>query len=82
MKNQDLKKEATDVINEVKGDIKGVIVLATNEKKSEIFIGGKSTTIVNMLAGAIIGDKQIRAIVSKAIFLAALEMASSLSDRD
>lgn len=82
MKNQDLKKEATDVINEVKGDIKGVIVLATNEKKSEIFIGGKSTTIINMLAGAIIGDKQIRAIVSEAVSLAALEMASKLSDID
>ena len=82
MKNQDLKKEATDVINEVKGDIKGVIVLATNEKKSEIFMGGKSTTIINMLAGAIVGDRQIRAIVSKAVSLAALEMASKLSDRD
>ena len=82
MKNQDLKKEATDVINDVKGDIKGIIVLATNEKKSEIFIGGKSTTIINMLAGAIVGDKQIRAIISEAISLAALEMASNLSDRD
>ena len=82
MKNQDLKKEATDVINEVKGDIKGVIVLATNEKKSEIFMGGKSTTIINMLAGAIVGDRQIRAIVSEAVSLAALEMASKLSDRD
>ena len=82
MKNQDLKKEATDVINEVKGDIKGVIVLATNEKKSEIFMGGKSTTIINMLAGAIVGDRQIRAIVSEAVSLAALEMASKLSDID
>ena len=82
MKNQDLKKEATDVINEVKGDIKGVIVLATNEKKSEIFMGGKSTTIINMLAGAFVGDRQIRAIVSEAVSLAALEMASKLSDRD
>ena len=82
MKNQDLKKEATDVINEVKGDIKGIIVLATNEKKSEIFMGGKSTTIINMLAGAIVGDRQIRAIVSEAVSLAALEMASKLSDID
>ena len=82
MKNQDRKKEATDVINDVKGDIKGVIVLATNEKKSEIFTGGKYTTIINMLAGAIAGDKQIRAIVSEAISLAALEMVSKLSDRD
>ena len=82
MKNQDLKKEATDVVNEIKGDVKGIIVLATNEKKSEIFIGGKSTTIINMLAGAIVGDKQIRAIISEAISLAALEMASNLSDRD
>lgn len=82
MKNQDLKKEATDVVNEIKGDIKGIIVLATNEEKSKIFIGGKSTTIINMLAGAIVGDKQIRAIISEAISLAALEMASNLFDID
>ena len=79
MENRDLRKDAIDALKGVKGELKGLIVLATDEEKSAVCIGGKPTTIISMLAGAMLKDPHMLAIIHEATTLVAAKMEASLA---
>lgn len=79
MENPDLRKEAMDAVRGIKGDLKGLIVLATDEEKSAVCVGGKSTTIISMLAGAMLKDLHMLAIVHEATALVAAKITAKLA---
>lgn len=78
MENQDLRKDAIDAIKGVKGELKGLIVLATDEEKSAVCVGGKPTTLTNMLADAMLKDPYMLAIIHDAAALVAAKITAKL----
>lgn len=80
MENRDLRKDAIDAIKGVKGELKGLVVLATDEDKSVVCIGGNPTTVINLLAGAMMNDPKILALIYETMnAVAAKIMASKLN---
>lgn len=80
MENRDLRKDAIDAIKGVKGELKGLVVLATDEDRSVVCIGGNPTTVINLLAGAMINDPKILALIYETMnAVAAKIMASKLN---
>lgn len=78
MENPDLRKEAMDAVRGIKGDLKGLIVLATDEEKSAVCVGGKPTTIISMLAGAMLKDPHMLAIIHEATAIVAAKITAKL----
>lgn len=78
MENPDLRKEAIDAIKSINGELKGLIVLATDENKSSVCIGGNPTTIVNLLAGAMMQDPKVLALVHEATQAIAAKMMTEI----
>ena len=80
MENRDLRKDAIDAIKGVKGELKGLVVLATDEDRSVVCIGGNPTTVINLLAGAMMNDPKILALIYETMnAVAAKIMASKLN---
>lgn len=79
MENRDLRKDAMDAVRGIKGDLKGLIVLATDEEKSAVCVGGNPTTIISMLVGAMLKDPYMLAIIHEATTLVAAKMEASLA---
>lgn len=80
MENRDLRKDAIDAIKVVKGELKGLVVLATDEDRSVVCIGGNPTTVINLLAGAMTNDPKILALIYETMnAVAAKIMASKLN---
>ena len=78
MENPDLRKEAMDAVRGIKGDLKGLIVLATDEEKSAVCVGGNPTTIISMLAGVMLKDPHMLAIIHEATALVAAKITAKL----
>lgn len=78
MENRDLRKDAIDAIKDIKGELKGLIVLATDENRNVVCVGGKSTTVVNLLAGAMMQDPRILALVHDSTSAVAAEITASM----
>lgn len=78
MENRDLRKDAIDAIKGVKGELKGLIVLATDENKSSVYIGGKPTTLISLLAGAMMQDPKILALIHEATQAATTKMMADI----
>lgn len=79
MENRDLRKDAIDALKGVKGELKGLIVLATDEEKSAVCVGGNPTTIISMLVGAMLKNPCMLAIIHEATILVATKMEASLA---
>lgn len=78
MENRDLRKDAIDAIKGVKGELKGLIVLATDEEKSVVCIGGKPTTLINLLAGVMMQDPKILALIHETTNAVAAKMMAGI----
>lgn len=62
----------------IKGELKGLVVLATDENKTLVCIGGNPTTTVNLLAGAMVHDPKVLALVHEATQAIATKMMAEM----
>lgn len=74
MENPDLRKEAIDSLRGIKEELQGLFMLATDEKKSATCIGGNRSTVVVLLASAMVQDPEILKLFKEASVLAAVKM--------
>ena len=76
--NPDLRKEATRAIRKIEGEVEGIIMFATDCKKSVRLVSGSSKVLVNLLAQAMIDDPNIIELVKTASMVAMMNVTAGL----
>lgn len=70
MEKNDLRKETIQALRRVEGEIEGVILLATNCKKTAEMIKGSHSDLVSMLAIAMIDNPELIQLIKDAFTVA------------
>lgn len=74
MENPDLRKASIDALKSIKGELEAAVVIVTDCDKTTALAGGDTVTLINMLAGAMVKDANIFALIHTAILAAAEKM--------
>ncbi len=75
MEQRDLRKDATDALRSLKGEVKGLVLIATDKQRVVACSDGQESTIVSMLAITILNDPRFAQAVQDAIRAASIKMA-------
>ena len=76
--NPDLRKEANQAIRSVEGEVKGVILFATDCDKNVGLIAGPPQVLANMLAQAMMNDSNLMELIKAASAIAMINSMRSV----